>query len=142
MEPRPQMPCIKALGVLRISKLYPTLSGCLKSLLETSLLVQWLRLCTSTAGDTGSIPSPGTKIPHAMPHLAVQKKKKKKSLLYGSSTSSAVTQAPTKILASGLNEVPRDMLSGSASLLRTIPTPCLISSHQTGFCQDTWLTII
>ena len=31
----------------------------------TSLAVQWLRLCTSTAGDTGSISGQGTKIPHA-----------------------------------------------------------------------------
>ena len=29
----------------------------------TSLAVQWLRLPTSTAGDTGSIPGQGTKIP-------------------------------------------------------------------------------
>ena len=27
----------------------------------TSLVVQWLRLCTSTAGGTGSIPGLGTK---------------------------------------------------------------------------------
>ena len=33
--------------------------------LRTSLVVQWLRLCTSTAGGTGSIPGLGTKIPHA-----------------------------------------------------------------------------
>ena len=30
----------------------------------TSLVVQWLRLHTSTAGDMGSIPGRGTKIPH------------------------------------------------------------------------------
>ena len=30
-----------------------------------SLVVQWLRLCTSTAGDVGLIPGQGTKIPHA-----------------------------------------------------------------------------
>ena len=29
------------------------------------LVVQWLRLCTSTAGDMGLIPGPRTKIPHA-----------------------------------------------------------------------------
>ena len=34
-------------------------------LLGTSLAVQWLRLCTSTTGGVGSIPSRGTKIPHA-----------------------------------------------------------------------------
>ena len=35
------------------------------SSLGTSLVVQWLRLWTSTAGGAGSIPSQGTKIPHA-----------------------------------------------------------------------------
>ena len=32
----------------------------------TSLVVQWLRFCTSNAGDEGSIPGWGTKIPHAL----------------------------------------------------------------------------
>ena len=32
---------------------------------RTSLVVQWLGLCTSTAGGTGSIPGWGTKILHA-----------------------------------------------------------------------------
>ena len=31
----------------------------------TSLVVQWLRLCTSNAGAWGSIPAQGTKIPQA-----------------------------------------------------------------------------
>ena len=31
-----------------------------------SLAVQWLRLCTFSAGATGSIPGRGTKTPHAM----------------------------------------------------------------------------
>ena len=43
-----------------------------------SLVVQWLRLPTSTAGRTGLIPGGGTKIPQAMWH-GVAKKKKKKS---------------------------------------------------------------
>ena len=34
--------------------------------LGTSLAVQCLRLCTSTAGGTGSTPGWETKIPHAM----------------------------------------------------------------------------
>ena len=34
----------------------------------TSLMVQWLKLCTSTAGNTGFSPSWGTKIPHATEH--------------------------------------------------------------------------
>ena len=31
-----------------------------------SLVLQWLRLCVSTAGGTGFIPVQGTKVPHAM----------------------------------------------------------------------------
>ena len=41
----------------------------------TSLVVQWLRLRASTAGDAGSIPGWGTKILHAA--WCSQKKKKK-----------------------------------------------------------------
>ena len=44
----------------------------------TSLVVQWLRLCASNSGGTGSIPGQGTKSPHAAWHG--QKKKKKKKL--------------------------------------------------------------
>ena len=36
--------------------------------METSLVVQWLRICASTAGDVGLIPGWGTKIPHAIGH--------------------------------------------------------------------------
>ena len=50
----------------------------LKHLPGTSLVVQWLRLCTSTAWGTGSIPGQGTKIPRAMWHG--QKKKKRINL--------------------------------------------------------------
>ena len=39
------------------------------------LVFQWLRLCASTAGGTGSIPGHRTKIPHAI--CAAKKKKKK-----------------------------------------------------------------
>ena len=41
-----------------------------------SLAVQWLRLCNSTAGGTGSIPGLGTKIPHAAWRENYKKKKK------------------------------------------------------------------
>ena len=34
----------------------------------TSLAIQWLRLCTCKAVDTGLIPAWGTKIQHAMKH--------------------------------------------------------------------------
>ena len=40
----------------------------------TSLMIQWLRLLASVAGDMGSIPGWRTVIPHGM-----DKKKKKKS---------------------------------------------------------------
>ena len=36
--------------------------------METSLVVQWLRLCASTAGNVGVIPGWETKIPHAKGH--------------------------------------------------------------------------
>ena len=41
----------------------------------SSLVLSWLRLCTSTAGGTGSIPGLGTKIP-----WVVRSDKKKKKL--------------------------------------------------------------
>ena len=44
-------------------------------MLGTSLLVQWLRLCTPNSGGTGLIPGRGTKIPHSM--WFSQKKKKR-----------------------------------------------------------------
>ena len=47
-----------------------------KPITGTSLAVQWLGLRASTAGGTGSIPGPGTKIPHAM-----QKKKRERENL-------------------------------------------------------------
>ena len=41
---------------------------------QTSLVVQWLRLCASTAGGVGLIPGRGTKIRHAVLHSQKQKK--------------------------------------------------------------------
>lgn len=38
-----------------------------KSQSETSLEIQWLKLCISTAGAIGLLPSWGTQIPHATP---------------------------------------------------------------------------
>ena len=35
---------------------------------KTSLVIQWLRLCASNAGDVGLIPGQGTKISHATWH--------------------------------------------------------------------------
>ena len=45
----------------------------------TSLVVQWLRLCASSAGSMGSIPGQGTKIPHAMWRGKKKEKGKKKT---------------------------------------------------------------
>ena len=45
---------------------------------ETSLVVQWLRLCASTAGGIGSIPGWGTKIWHAVQSGQKEKEKKRK----------------------------------------------------------------
>ena len=39
----------------------------------TSLAIQWLRLCASTAGGEGSIPGRGTKILHVMWHSQINK---------------------------------------------------------------------
>ena len=47
--------------------------------LGTSLAVQWLRLCASTAGDAGLIPGHGTKIPHAAAKTKQNKTKQKKN---------------------------------------------------------------
>ena len=60
----------------RLGKLGKTAGGNWKSkgqevkvrILETSLVVQWLRLHTSNAGSTGSIPGQGTKTPRAAWH--------------------------------------------------------------------------
>ena len=46
--------------------------------LGTSLVVQWLGFCASTAGDIGLIPGRGTKIPHATWHVRKIEKKRKK----------------------------------------------------------------
>ena len=47
--------------------------------MATSLVIQWLRLHTSVAGDTGSIPDWGTKIPNAA--QCGRKKENKKDFL-------------------------------------------------------------
>ena len=48
-----------------------------KYLSGTCLVAQWLRIHTSTPGDTGLIPGLETKIPHAVQHC-----KEKKSTIY------------------------------------------------------------
>ena len=42
-------------------------------------MIQWLRLCNSTAGGTGSTPGQGTKIPHASSHSQEIQNKLKRS---------------------------------------------------------------
>ena len=49
-----------------------------KAIRGTSLVVQWLRLSASMAGDTGSISGQGTNIPYAVPPEKKKKKRKKK----------------------------------------------------------------
>ena len=51
----------------------------MKEWMGNSLAVQWLGLCASTEGGTGSIPGWGTKIPHAA--WRSQKKKKKECMI-------------------------------------------------------------
>ena len=46
--------------------------------LQTSLMVQWLRLHAPNAGGIGLIPGQGTKTPHAIWSGKSKKKKKKK----------------------------------------------------------------
>ena len=50
-----------------------------KVIKRTSLVVQWLRLCTFRAGDEGSIPSQGTKVLNAGPHTQNEKTNKQKT---------------------------------------------------------------
>ena len=50
------------------------ISAIKKIYIGTSLVVQWLRLCTSTAGGAGLIPGQGTVIPSAV-HCGQKKKK-------------------------------------------------------------------
>ena len=52
----------------------------------TSLAVQWLRLCASTAGAVGLIPGWGTKIPRAAQCGPTKKKKKRRINRYLLST--------------------------------------------------------
>ena len=57
------------------------LTGISKVVSVTSLVIQWLRLKLSSAGDAGSTPGQGTKIPHVtLPKIL--KRKIKKSLFY------------------------------------------------------------
>ena len=66
------------LCIPRLSLCIPWPPSCKNSSHGTSLMVQWLRLRPSNAGDTGSIPGQGTKIPHAV-SAAIKKKKKNSS---------------------------------------------------------------
>ena len=58
----------------------------------TFLVVQWLRLDTSTAGGRGSIPGQGTKIPHALGHGQKNKKGRKYISLFGNTNEGTTEQ--------------------------------------------------
>ena len=60
----------------------------------TSLVLQWLRLCTVSTGDEGSIPGGGTKIPQVLPN---DEKKKKAQL----SETSGFSSKRDIVIASG-----------------------------------------
>ena len=68
--------------------------------MDTSLVVQWLRLC---AGDTGSIPVLGTKIPYAS---WLKKKKKKKFFLKEENMTPKQGCSEMTLLCKGQQEVP------------------------------------
>ena len=57
---------------------------CKNMIIRTSLVVEWLRLCPSTAGGMGLVPGRGTKILHAT--WCSQKKKKKKKIIFSMNT--------------------------------------------------------
>ena len=57
----------------------------------TALVGQWLRVCFSTTGGTGSIPGQETKILHAVQHSG---KKKKKWLWFKEDRAQAGSRAP------------------------------------------------
>ena len=69
----------KGTGLLRLPRnsLWHLMSLSRKGEAPTSLPVQWLGLCASTAGGTGSIPGVGTKILHAAWSIQKQNKNKK-----------------------------------------------------------------
>ena len=73
---------IKRMKILLFTMTWMDLKGIMLSEMSdrdgTSLVVQWLRLCSSTSGGLSSIPSHGTKISHATWHDQKNKKNKKK----------------------------------------------------------------
>ena len=69
--------CIFQTYTSKYITMYIHIISSLKKKKEIQGLPQQLRLCASTAGDKGSIPGQGTKIPHAVWHSQKMKKKKK-----------------------------------------------------------------
>ena len=67
----------------------------------TSLVVQWLRLCSSTAGVMGLIPGRGTKILHVKWHGQTIEFKKKRRGKQQSSLSSLCEDTVRKQLSAG-----------------------------------------
>ena len=62
MDPQEVPGCLSLKNQLRDFPGSPVLKT---PMFGTSLVVKWLRLCASNAGDAGSIPGQGTKIPYA-----------------------------------------------------------------------------
>lgn len=50
----------------RVTQIVPINTEILTQMLGMSLAIQWLSLCVSNAGGTGSVSSWETKIPHAL----------------------------------------------------------------------------
>ena len=84
----------------------------------TSLVVQWLRLRASNAGNASSNPSPGTKIPHA---VWLSQKKRKKAHMFTQHTVLALVSRTRTKAACVWFYLPNSFLS--LPLVTKLPTP-------------------
>ena len=83
--------------------------SCQKPYPGTSLVVQWLRLCTSTKGGESSIPGWGTNIPHALWHSqnVINFKKEERKKPYPEIISLGPKPTATTVLLSGVWDLTR-----------------------------------
>ena len=72
----PELSADRLLKIVFGTVIYVSYISIKKIIIWTSLVVQWLGLCTSAAGGSGSIPGRGIKIPHAARHGPKGKKKR------------------------------------------------------------------
>ena len=96
---------------------------------EHSLVVQWLRLCTSTARGTGLIPDEGSKLPHFM---QCSKKKKKFTGWLVAQTVKSLPAMQTRSLGQE-DPLEKGMATHSSILAWRIPwteEPCKIQSME------------